>query len=181
MGNRIGRIVLGIIIAIAALIGIYIILPGSVKHPLQEWFQKTFQSDTYAIAEKYQQTKVPTTDVTFGAMIENCGDGSHAWVVDVLNEAEDKSSGDYEVHAYATKVDLSMEQENGQDNLKSFSQCNVEILLNVRKNSDGKFVTSSYSVIIDDQPQNDFYKLEALKSMAANAQSAPTTEAATSK
>ena len=142
---------------------------------MQEWFQKTFQKETYAIAEKYQQSKVPGTDVTFGQMIENCSDGSHAWVVEVLDEAEDKSSGNYEVHAYATKVDLSMAQENGQDNLKSFSQANVEIVLNVRKNSDGKFVTTSYTVLIDDQPQNEFYRTEALHSMAANASVAPTT------
>ena len=181
MGNRIGRVVLGLIIGIAAIIGIYIILPGSVKNPMKEWFQKTFQSDTYAVAEKYQNSKIPNTDVTFGHAIESCGDGSHAWFVDVIDESEDKKSGNYEVHSFATKVDIAMEQENGQDNLKSFSQATIEIVFNVRKNSDGTFVTTSYTVMLDDQPQNEFYRMQALQSIAANAASVPVTTAAESK
>ena len=177
MGNRIGRIVLGLIIAIAALVVIYLVLPGGVKHPMQEWFQKTFQSDTYAIAEKYQQTKVPNTDMTFGTMIANCSNGSHAWVVDVLSEADDKSFGDYEVHAYVTKVDLSMDQENGQENLKSYSQVSVEILFAVRKNSDGSFVTTSYSVLVEDEALDNFYRSQALMSMVGDAEIVQTSEA----
>jgi len=182
MGNRVVRIVLGIIIVIAALVGIYLILPGNLKYPLQEWFQKTFQKDTYAVSEYYMKTKVPNHDITFGDMIANCSNGSSAWVCEVLTESEDKSTGKYTVHAYAYKVDVAMEHENGQENLQSYSQAEVEVRFDVEKKSDGKFVTRSYNVYVDEQFMNDFYKPQALSSLcgkakagAANKKAAPAT------
>ena len=54
MGNRIMRIIFGIIIGIAALVVIYIVLPGSMKYPMQEWFQSTFQSSKHELVETYK-------------------------------------------------------------------------------------------------------------------------------
>ena len=172
MGNRLFRIILGIIIGIAALIGTYFALPGSVKYPMEEFFQKTFQEGKYAVAEYYQKQKVPKHDMTFGDMIANCGKGSSAWVVETLDEADDKSTGHYFVHAYAYKVDISMEHENGQENMISYSQAAIEISFKVEKKKDGSFVTTTYSVYIDDQNQTDFYRTQALNSMVAKANGA---------
>ena len=169
MGNRIGRVVFGLILGIAALVVIYLVLPGNVKHPLQEWFQKTFQSKTYAVAEKYQKTLVPDHDITFGDMMANVGSGS-SWVVDVIDE--DESTGSYEVHAYTYKIDLRLEQENGQDNLRNLTQVGVEIQFDVSKKSDGSYVTSRYLVKVDDQTQDDFYKKQILDSLVGQAKSA---------
>ena len=169
MGNRLFRIILGIVIGLGVLIGGFFVLPGSVKYPMEEFFQKTFQKEKYAVAEYYQKQKVPKHDMTFGDMIANCGKGSSAWVVETLDEAEDKSTGHYFVHAYAYKVDISMEHENGQENMLSYSQAAIEISFKVEKLKDGSFVTTTYSVYIDEQNQTDFYRAQALNSMVAKA------------
>ena len=173
MGNRIIRIVLGIILGIGALVGIFFILPGNLKNPIIEFFQKTFQKGTYAVSEYYMQQPVPKQDITFGDMIANCGDGS-AWVTTVLRESEDGTTGDYEVHAYAYKVDIAMEQENGQENLKNYTQTTVDIFFNVTKTFDGKeskYVTTSYMIYLEEELMNDFYKPQCLASMTRNAHS----------
>ena len=180
MGNRVIRIVLGIIIGLAALVGIYLVLPGNMKNPLIEFFQKTFQKGAYAVSEYYMQQQVPKQDITFGDMIANCGDGS-AWVTDVLQEAEDGSTGQYEVHAYAYKVDVAMDQENGQENLKNYTQVPVEVRFQVKKvseNGESKYVTTSYAVYIEEEFMNDFYKPQCLASMAGKAKAKVANEAA---
>lgn len=171
MGNRVIRIVLGIVIALAALVGIYLVLPGNMKNPLIEFFQKTFQKNTYAVSEYYMKQQVPKQDITFGDMIANCGDGS-AWVTDVLQESEDGSTGQYEVHAWAYKVDVGMDQENGQENLKNYTQATVEVRFNVKKiveEGQSKYVTTSYNVYVEEDFMDDFYKPQALASMAGKA------------
>ena len=171
MGNRVVRIVLGIVIGIAALVGIYLILPGNLKNPLLEFFQKTFQKDTYAVSEYYMKQQVPKQDITFGDMIANCGDGS-AWVTDVLQESEDGSTGQYEVHAYAYKVDVAMDQENGQENLKNYTQATVEVRFQVKKvveEGQSKYVTTGYNVYVEEDFMDDFYKTQSLASMAGKA------------
>ncbi len=140
MGNRITRIILGIIIALAALVGIYFILPGSVKYPLQAWFQKTFQSERYSITDTYKNAKVPGYDVTFGDLVDKAGDGG-AWVVEVQEESDDGKSGKYYIHAYIKKVDVSMEHENGQENLITHSGADVEIRFDCTKKADGSVTT----------------------------------------
>lgn len=164
MGNRIIRIILGIVIGIAALVGIYLVLPGNLKNPLIEFFQKTFQSKTYEVTQYYKDQKVPNLDMTFGDMVENAGDGS-AWVTDVLSESEDGSTGQYEVHAYVYKVDIAMEQENGQENLMNYTQATVELRFGVKKQADGSYFTSTFAIFVDESPMNDFYKEQALLSL----------------
>ena len=167
MGNRIMRIIFGIIIAIAALVVVYLVLPGSMKYPLQEWFQSTFQSSKHELAETYKKAKVPGYNCTFGTMMEKAGDGN-AWVVETIDESDDGQSGTYEVFAYAMKVDLKLEPENGQDNQMHYSQVMVEINFKVEKKA-GKTVTTSYIIRIDDVAQNDHYKNEILKNLALRA------------
>ena len=169
MGNRLVRIILGIVIGIAALVVIFLVLPGNAKNPMIEIWQKTFQKDTYAVAEYYQKQKVPKNDITFGEMIANCSNGSSAWVVETLAESDDKTTGQYTVHAYVYKVDVSMEHENGQENALSFSQAAVEIRFDVKKTDKDTYVTTSYNVYIEEEYQNDFYKAQALSSMCGKA------------
>ena len=169
MGNRLVRIILGIVIGIAALVGIFFVLPGNLKNPMIEFWQKTFQKDSYAVAEYYQKQKVPKNDITFGEMIANCSNGSSAWVVETLAESDDKTTGQYTIHAYVYKVDISMEHENGQENALSFSQAAVEVRFDVKKTAKDTYVTTSYNVYIEEEYQNDFYKAQALASMCGKA------------
>ena len=171
MGNRVARIIIGIVIAIAAVVGIYFILPGSIKHPLQEKFQSMFNSDQYETVTYLKSIKVPGhEDLTFGDMIEYAGKHG-SWVIDFSDVGDDKKSGSYEIYAYVYDVDISMAQENGQDNRRNFSQASVEIQFNVTRKVGGtpEYVVSSYLMRIDEVGQNDFYKKEALNSLANNA------------
>ncbi len=167
MGNRIMRIIFGIIIAIAALVVVYLVLPGSMKYPLQEWFQSTFQSSKHELAETYKKAKVPGYNCTFGTMMEKAGDGN-AWVVETIDESDDGQSGTYEVFAYAMDVDLKLEPENGQDNQMNYSKITLEINFKVEKKA-GKTVTTSYIIRIEDVAQDDHYKNEILRNLALRA------------
>jgi hypothetical protein len=180
MGNRVIRVVLGIILAAAALVGVYFILPGGIKHPIQEKIQSWFMKDKYETVEYLKKQKVPGTERTFEDTINGCGSNG-SWYIDVANVGDDGKSGDYEVHAFVTKVDISMAQENGQENLKSYSQSTVDIQFNVRRKvgEEKEFTVLSYIVTIDEEPQNQFYSAEALKSMAKKAKAVDSSEATT--
>ena len=52
MGNKVVRVILGIVIVAAVLVGGYFILPGQVKWPLTSWFQMNFDSDAAMVIEK---------------------------------------------------------------------------------------------------------------------------------
>ncbi len=171
MGNRVVRIILGIIIAVAAVVGIYFILPGSIKHPLQEKFQSMFNSDQYETVTYLKTIKVPGyEDITFGDMVEYAGKHG-SWVIDYSDVGEDKKSGSYEIFAYIYDVDISMAQENGQDNRVNLSQASVEIRFNVKRTlgQTPEYVVSSYEIALDETNQNSFYKGEALRSLAKTA------------
>ena len=180
MGNRVIRVVLGIILAAAALVGVYFILPGSIKHPIQEKIQSWFMKDKYETVEYLKKQKVPGSEHTFEEMINGCG-SSGSWYIDNANVDEDGKSGVYEIHAFVTKVDISMSQENGQDNLKSYSQATVDISFSVRRKvgAEKEFTVTSYLITIDDETQNQFYSAEALKSMAKKSKAVDSSEATT--
>ncbi len=167
MGNRVIRIVLGITIGIAALIGIFLVLPASFKNPLIEKFQSTFQKDKYEVITYLKAIQVPGNEgINLGDMIDKCGKRG-SWVIDESDVGEDGKSGTYQITALVTDVDLSMAQENGQDNRKNFTQATVEIGFSVTRavGKDPEYVVSSYQLVIDDVGQNNFYRQEALNSM----------------
>lgn len=173
MGNNVVRVVFGIIIGIVVLVVIWLVLPGNLKNPILEKFQSMFQKDKYEVVEYLKKQAVPgADDVTFETLVDKAG-GSGSWVIDVANVNDDGKSGTYEVHAYVYKVDISMAQENGQENRKSYTQCAVDIKFTVQRSvgADPEFVVKAYSVAIDDSFQNQFYRAEALKSMASKAKS----------
>ena len=169
--NNIVKAVIGVILGIAALVVIFLVLPGNLKNPMVEWFQSTFQKDKYETVEYLKKQMVPgTDDITFEVLVDKAG-GSGAWVIDTANVGDDGKTGRYEIHAFVYKVDISMAQENGQENRKSFTQATAEITFFVERKpgTDREFVVTQYNLAIDDVGQNDFYKAEALKSMAGKA------------
>ncbi len=174
MGNRVARVVLGIILAIAVLVVVYMVLPGNIKHPLQEKIQSTFQKDKYEAVTYLKGVTVPNSDITFEEMVKKAGGSEGSWVIEVANVSDDGKSGDYEIHAYLYKVDISMAQENGQENRKSFTQAAVDIQFNMTRKvgSTPEYVVSTYNIFIDEVGQNNFYRAEALNSMVKSAKSA---------
>jgi len=170
MANRIFRIILGIVLVIGAVVGIYFVLPGSIKHPLQEKLQSFLKSDQFEAITYLKGITVPNSDMNFGDMIENAGKHG-SWIIEDSDVGEDGKSGPYEIHAYVYDVDLSLAQENGQDNRKNMSQAAVDICFNLRRTvgSDPEYVVSSYAIWVDEALQNDFYKKEVLGSLVAHA------------
>ena len=59
MGNKIARVVIGILIACAVIVGVYFILPGSVKNPITAWLQNTTDDNYIVIVTALQNSKVP--------------------------------------------------------------------------------------------------------------------------
>ena len=171
MGNRVVRVVLGLVLLIGAVIGIYFILPGSIKHPLQEKLQSWLKSDQYETVTYLKGIIVPgQEEMNFGDMVEYAGKHG-SWVIEESDVGEDKKSGTYQIEAYIYDVDISMAQENGQENRKSFSQASVDIGFTVKRTAgaDPEYVVTSYRVAIDDSGQNNFYRAEALRSLCTSA------------
>ncbi len=107
MANRIFRIILGIVLVIGAVVGIYFVLPGSIKHPLQEKLQSFLKSDQFEAITYLKGITVPNSDMNFGDMIENAGKHG-SWIIEDSDVGEDGKSGPYEIHAYVYDVDLSI-------------------------------------------------------------------------
>ena len=170
MGNRIVRVIIGIILGIAALVGVYFILPGTIKHPLQEKVQSWLKKDEYEVVTYIKGIKVPGSEMTFGDMIEYAGKHG-SWVIEYSDVGEDKKSGSYEVHAYVYDVDLSMAHENGQDNNVNMSQAAIDIsfFANRKVGQTPEIVVTSYGVTIDETSQNDFYKKQCLGNLVSKA------------
>ena len=129
------------------------------------WAIKEVRKDAVANYQTVRQSLITETD-----LLKELSHPFLPSIVDVIDE--DESTGSYEVHAYTYKIDLRLEQENGQDNLRNLTQVGVEIQFDVSKKSDGSYVTSRYLVKVDDQTQDDFYKKQILDSLVGQAKSA---------
>ncbi|MBR3538129.1 MAG: hypothetical protein IKN79_03540 [Eubacterium sp.] len=171
MANTVIRIILGIVLGIAAIIGIYFILPGNIKHPLQEKLQSWLKADQYEAVTYMKSLKVPDEDnMTFGDMIEYAGKHG-SWIIEEADVGEDGKSGSYLISAFTYDVDLNMAQENGQENRKNITQTSVQISFTVKRTvgQTPEYVISTYNVVVEDTVQNAFYKKEALRSLCSSA------------
>ena len=100
MLNKIIRVVLGIIIAAAILVGIYLVLPGQYKNPITEKLQGITKDWTTGVVEDIKNIKMPTSkelklDKTFGAAFSQYNNPS--WIVDNYETVDDLGNGNMTV------------------------------------------------------------------------------------
>lgn len=131
MGNKIARVVIGIVVACAVLVGVYFILPGSVKNPITAWLQNTTDDNYIVVVTALQNAKVPKhKKVSYQQMMESATENS-AWTIEKVN-VNDAGDGSYLVYADGYKCTVAMENEVA-DNMITQSNAHVRIVFSIEK------------------------------------------------
>lgn len=162
MANKIIRVVVGIVIAIGLLIGIYFILPGQYKWPITEAIQESTNDQYLNMINTYKAAKVPNTDVTFDQLLTtNCS--NPAWHVEKVVEGVS-----YQVIATGYKVDVQYVKELDPNSSIHYTNTSMKIVFDVTVKEDGSFKTNGYSVAYGDAVQDDYGKKASLAKLAEN-------------
>ncbi len=131
MANKIGRIVLGIVIVCAIIVGVYFVLPGSVKNPLTAWIQNETDSNYAPIVDALKGATIPKNKgVTFDSKV-SIMDGN-AWTIKKI-DVDDAGNGTYDVYADGYKVTVSMENETNDTGMVTFTNAHVRLTFHITK------------------------------------------------
>ena len=132
MANKIGRIVLGIVILCAIAVGVYYILPGSIKNPLTASLQN-MTDDNYAII--VDQVKATTIPKNKGVTYENAfiNKTEHpAWTIKKIS-VDDAGNGAYDVYVDGYKCTVSMENETNDTGMVTQTNAHVQFIFRITK------------------------------------------------
>ena len=132
MGNKIGRIVLGIIIIAGILVGGYYLLPGQVKNPITEKLQDMTDDNYAVVTGAVKAATIPKNKgVTFeSAMLKKT---EHpAWTIKKIS-VDDAGNGSYDVYADGYKCTVSMENETNDTGMVTFTNAHVQLVFHVTK------------------------------------------------
>ena len=162
MANKIGRIVLGIIILCGLAVGIYFILPGSVKFPLKAKIQDSTDDNYATIVNTVKAATVPKNKkVTYEQMM-NVTDGP-AWTIEKIS-VDDAGNGMYDVFCDGYKTTVSWENEHNDDSMVTHTDSHVRVIFHINKKGSeitiGKDVVEAgkvaypETIIIDDYDYN---------------------------
>ncbi len=132
MANKIGRVIIGIIILCAAAVVTYLVLPGSLKYPLTAKIQDSTDTNYATIVNAVKSATVPKNKkVTFEQMM-SVTDGP-AWTIKKVS-VDDAGNGMYKVFCDGYKTTVSWENENNDDSMVTHTESHVRIEFNINKN-----------------------------------------------
>ena len=132
MANKIGRIILGIIIFGGILVGIYFILPGRYKNPLTASIQSATNSNYDVIVNALKGSTIPKNkDKTFDAAM-NAATVNPAWTIKKI-AVDDAGNGAYEVYADGYKCTVSIENETNSDSMVTHTNAHVRLVFKINK------------------------------------------------
>ena len=134
MNNGAVRVVIGILIGCAILVGAYFILPGNLKNPITAFLEKTFEGDKYTtVIDPIKECTVPkhkkvTLDAAMQAATKNA-----VWTY--KKTAVDKAgNGSYEVYCDGYKCTVSLENDQTADSMITHTNAHVRLTFYVEKN-----------------------------------------------
>ena len=132
MANKIGRIVLGIVIIAALLVGIYYILPGQYKNPLTASIQSATNNNYSVIVDKVKASTIPKhKGVTYDSAL-NAKTRNLAWTIKKVN-VDDAGDGLYDVYADGYKCTVTFENEATSDSMITQTNAHVRIVFQIQK------------------------------------------------
>lgn len=135
MANKIGRILLGIIILAAIFVGGWYILPGSVKNPILASYQQRTNDHYDELVGAVKAATVPKNKkVTFDMMMSGVSEDS-CWTIEE-GSVDDAGNGTYKVYADAYKVTVAFENENNDDGMVTHSNSHVRLQFDITKDGD---------------------------------------------
>lgn len=177
MANKIIRIIVGIAILAAILVGGYFILPGSVKWPLTQWYQENFDDNAKAVIDGVAAGTVPShKGLDYKSCFEAATDspGWHAEKVLV----DDVGNGSYDVFVDGYKCTVTMPSEDN-DAMKTLTNAHVRLVFHVEKSGTtlkvggkeieaGKKVSPDQVIVAEETyGKDDAYYQKALDALAA--------------
>ena len=185
MANKIGRIILWIVVICALVVGIYFVLPGQYKNPLTAKIQETIDGPNYnSVVGTVKATTIPKNKgVTYdSAMIkstENC-----AWTMEKMAVNPDTGDGAYNVYCDGYKYTMSFEADENDDSMITQTNAHIRLVFHVSKEGSKITVDSkeavkgekcacsevhvNETVYYPNDTENKYYQ-KALSSLAANA------------
>ena len=110
----------------------------------------------------YKDAKVPRSDISFQTLMNQCGSNVE-WSVETL-----KKDVQYEIYAYADGINVSVETENGQGEIKEYRNASIVIRFSAKWMADS-WLTTMYMVKMDGEYLNDFYKSSVLRELVIQA------------
>ena len=167
MKNKVSRVIIGIIVVVGLLIGIYFILPGQVKMPLKETIQSITMKFSEDVTRTLKNATVPNNSTTFGSMMARYK-GS-AWTIgDKTVDAI--GNGTMVVYADCFKCTVKMENQMTDDNSITHTNAHVRLTFDVTREGEKVTKATLRTVSVDQveyDKDNPYYQL-ALDSMCKN-------------
>ena len=144
MANKIGRIILGIVIACAVIAGVYFVLPGQYKNPITQTIQMKTNSNYSEIVDVLKSATIPKNkEKEFGAVFE-AAVGNPAWTIKEIS-VDDAGNGSYDVYADGYKTTISFENETNDDGMVTHTNAHIRLIFHITK--DGKEIKIGDDVI----------------------------------
>ena len=138
MGNKVARVLIGIVIAVAVIVGVYFILPGPMKNPLKSFLQSTFNSNYKEIITTMQEAKIKGhKTLTYDEIMRDKA-SNVAWTVEKI-DVDDAGNGEYYVYLDGYKLELELENPLIDDKNKSYNRVHCRYYFRVKK--DGTSLT----------------------------------------
>ncbi|MCR4845205.1 MAG: hypothetical protein K5865_00505 [Eubacterium sp.] len=142
MGNKVARILFGIIIAVGILVGGYFILPGKVHYPIKQFIQSKTNDNYDKVIDPLKKSIIPKNkEITYGEAFEKLD--SSAWTIEE-SDVDDKGDGTYTIYADAYNITVSLEGEDSDDSLITKTNAHVRCEFNVTKQGS--------EILIDNKP-----------------------------
>ena len=134
MANKIGRIILWIVVIVGLAVVIYMVLPGKVKNPLTAKIQQTIDGPTYnAIVDPIKNTTMPKNKkVTYDAAMKASTEDS-AWTIEKV-AVDDAGNGAYTVYCDGYNFTMSFESDENDDSMITQTNAHIRLIFNVTKN-----------------------------------------------
>ena len=139
MINKIGRIILGIVIICGLAVGIYYILPGQYKNPLTAKIQESMDGANYnALIGTIKATTIPKNKgITYDAAMTKATQDA-AWTYKKI-AVDDAGNGSYDVYCDGYKYTMTFEADDNDDSMITKTNAHIRLVFHVKK--DGSTIT----------------------------------------
>lgn len=132
MANKIGRILIGIVIVVAVFVVIWLVLPGQYKNPILATYQSKTNDNYDDLVGTIQKSLVlKNKKHTYEDMMLSAT-GNPSWTIEEL-AVDDNGDGSYWVYADGYKTTVSFENEENSDGMITFTNAHVRLAFNVTK------------------------------------------------
>ena len=132
MGNKVARILLGIVIIVGILVGAYFILPGSVHYPIKAFIQEKTNDNYSKVIDPLKAANVPKNkEFTFGDAFESNTEHA-AWTIEE-SDVDDAGNGSYIIFADGYNLTVELESEENSDSLITRTNAHFRCRFDVTK------------------------------------------------